>query len=219
MPYHHGNLRAALIDAALGLAAENGPDAVVLREAARLVGVSHNAAYRHFSDRDALLSAVGMRALAEFGALMARRIAEAAPGESDGPAALARFEASGRAYVEFAVTRPGLFRMVCGWSLDQAPQDAAAPTGLAPVGAEAVTVDGAPEGVDYHPYVQLSQRLDELVQVGLITPERRENAEIGAWSAVHGYATLLLDGPLRHASPAEREQGMSMVIRMVREGI
>ena len=215
MPYHHGNLREALIEAAVGLAEEKGPDAVVLREAARLVGVSHNAAYRHFADRDALLRAVGLRALGAFGALMEQRIADAAPGESGQAAALARFEACGRAYVEFAVRRPGLFRMVCSWSLDVPPDTDHPSAGLAPGGTEP---DEIVEGAR-HPYSQLSQRLDELCATAVITAERREGAEIGAWSAVHGYATLLLDGPLRHATAEEREYGMRMVVRMVQEGI
>jgi AcrR family transcriptional regulator len=196
VPYHHGNLREALIAAGVELAEAGGPDAVVLREAARTVGVSHNAAYRHFADREALLAAVGARALTAFGALMAERIAAAATGS--GPeAAGARLQASGRAYVEFAVTQPGLFRMVCAESLHE--------------------IDPDPDVT--HPYVQLTQRLDELVATGVIPPERRPNAEIGAWSAVHGFAMLVLDGPLRHATPAEREHGLAEVLRMVREGL
>jgi AcrR family transcriptional regulator len=195
MPYHHGNLREALIAAATQLAAEHGPDAVVLREAARRVGVSHNAAYRHFADRDALLRAVSARAMTEFGQLMADRIAAAATGDGAQPA-LARMEASGRAYVEFATTRPGLFRLACARSL---------------------SLD--PDAVANHPYAQLSERLDELVSAGLITPDRRENAEIAAWSAVHGFAMLVLDGPLSTVSPEERERGLAEVLRVVREGI
>jgi AcrR family transcriptional regulator len=196
MAYHHGNLREALIAAATQLAATHGPEAVVLREAARQVGVSHNAAYRHFADRDDLLQAVSARAMTEFGQLMADRIVAAATGLGKDEA-WARFEASGRAYVEFAITQPGLFRMACARSLG----------------------DLTPDSAVLHPYAQLSERLDELVAAEAITPARRKNAEIAAWSAVHGFATLALDGPLRDASPADRDRDLDEVIRVVREGI
>ena len=197
MPYHHGNLREALIDAAADLVAEQGSDAVVLREVSRRVGVSHNAAYRHFADRDELLDAVSGRAMSRFGELMARRIGEAAPGRRGKAAAEARLKASGRAYVEFATTNPGLFRLICRHALGELQPD---------------------NGVT-HGYTQLSQRLDELVEVKVITPKRRENAEIAAWSAVHGYAMLVLDGPLAHVSEAERVAGLEAVLRVVREGL
>jgi AcrR family transcriptional regulator len=196
VPYHHGNLREALIDAGVELAAEQGPDAVVLREVSRRVGVSHNAAYRHFADRDDLLHAVSARAMTRWGQFMANRIAAAA--EGDGPMqAAARLEACGRSYVDFAVTSPGLFRIACALSLG------------------AVEPDG---DVD-HPYVQLSQRLDELVTTQVLTTERRANAEIAAWSAVHGFSMLVLDGPLRDVSDADRDAGLDEVLRVVREGL
>ena len=66
--YHHGSLQHALLVAGMELAREGGPDAVVLREATRRVGVSPNAAYRHFADRDALLNAVSVAAQAELAA-------------------------------------------------------------------------------------------------------------------------------------------------------
>jgi AcrR family transcriptional regulator len=194
MPYHHGNLREALIDAGVEQAAADGPDAVVLREAARRVGVSHNAAYRHFADREALLQAVSARAMSAFGQLMADRVAAAAPGRRK---VAARFEACGRAYVEFATTQPGLFRTACTWSLGAVQPDR----------------DVA------HPYTQLSARLDEMVAVKLITPARRRNAEIAAWSAVHGFSLLVLDGPLGAVSAEERARGLDEVLRVVHGGI
>ena len=61
-PYHHGDLRNALVVAATELAARDGPDGVVLREAARRIGVSPSAAYRHFPSREGLLAVVGSQA-------------------------------------------------------------------------------------------------------------------------------------------------------------
>ncbi|MBX9748821.1 MAG: TetR family transcriptional regulator, partial [Roseococcus sp.] len=60
-PYHHGDLRAALLDAADALLDEGGDGAVSLREAARRAGVSPTAAYRHFADKEALLAALALR--------------------------------------------------------------------------------------------------------------------------------------------------------------
>ena len=114
--YHHGNLRAALLDAGVELAREGGPDAVVLREASRRAGVSHNAVYRHFSDRDALLRAVCGRCMGALARLMERRIGEVdAPGDTAQPgdaaqSTRARLWATGTAYLEFAQSEPGWFR-------------------------------------------------------------------------------------------------------------
>src|SRR3954453_5808530 len=73
-PYHHGNLRPVLVDTAVELARSTGPQGVVLREVARRAGVSHNAAYRHFEDRAALLSEVAHRAMSELEQAMRTRI-------------------------------------------------------------------------------------------------------------------------------------------------
>ncbi|MHB8533431.1 MAG: TetR/AcrR family transcriptional regulator, partial [Solirubrobacteraceae bacterium] len=108
--YHHGNLAEALVDAALELARAGGPDAIVVREASRRVGVSHNAAYRHFPDRESLLAAVAGRCMERLAALMQLLIGEIAPSDTSLAAARARLRATGRAYVEFAIAEPGLFR-------------------------------------------------------------------------------------------------------------
>jgi AcrR family transcriptional regulator len=98
--YHHGDLRHALVEAATELARSGGVDGVVLREAARRVGVSPSAAYRHFPSRDGLLAAVGAAARER----LARRMLAADAGD-----ARDHFRATGRAYIDFALEEPGLF--------------------------------------------------------------------------------------------------------------
>jgi AcrR family transcriptional regulator len=194
--YHHGNLRETLVEAGVELARAGGPDAVVLRAVSRQAGVSHNAAYRHFADHDELLAAVAARCMAELAHLMAERTRAVRVREPVGRAR-ARLEAIGRAYVEFAVGEPGWFRTAF----------AGHPAG-----------DGAvPPGDD--PYALLSQRLDELVEVGALAPERRPGAEVAAWSTVHGLSSLLLDGPLRTLSPEEREDATRTALGVVRRGL
>ncbi|MGD0641108.1 MAG: TetR/AcrR family transcriptional regulator [Roseiarcus sp.] len=97
--YHHGNLRPALIAAARALLDEGGPAAVGLREAARRVGVSPTATYRHFRDKDDLLAAVAAEGFREFAAALARAGRES-------------FSAMGAAYVDFALKQPGMFRLM-----------------------------------------------------------------------------------------------------------
>src|SRR5262249_22558271 len=76
-PYHHGQLRDSLVEAGLQLARAEGPAGVGLRAVSRLANVSHNAAYRHFADLDALLAAVGARCMRELALLMEARLAGA----------------------------------------------------------------------------------------------------------------------------------------------
>ena len=107
-PYHHGNLRPVLVETAVELARTTGPDGVVLREVARRAGVSHNAAYRHFEDRAALLSEVSDCAMADLEEAMQTRI-DAVTLADPTARALARLRETGRAYVAFALREPGLF--------------------------------------------------------------------------------------------------------------
>ena len=75
--YHHGNLRPALVEAAVALAQARGPEGVVLREVARQTGVSHNAAYRHFADREELLAEVADAAMRQLAGAMTSELAGA----------------------------------------------------------------------------------------------------------------------------------------------
>jgi AcrR family transcriptional regulator len=201
--YHHGNLRAALLDAGVQLAREGGPDAVVLREASRRAGVSHNAVYRHFADRDALLRAVCGRCMGALARLMERRMGEVDAGDDAAQATRARLRATGSAYLEFALSEPGWFRTAF-----------AVPPGLAYLDEG----DGVGEG-GLGPLELLGAQLDALVAAGLLVPERRPQAELVAWAGVHGLAMLLLDGPLRALTPAERDAAGARVLEAIERGL
>jgi AcrR family transcriptional regulator len=106
-PYHHGDLRRALIDAALQLAEEGGPEAVHVREAARRAGVSAGAPFRHFESRAALMTAVAEEAQRRFRAEIETALAEA---PADDP--LKCFRSFGLAYLRWAMKNPAHFEII-----------------------------------------------------------------------------------------------------------
>src|SRR5919205_3722163 len=108
-PRPRGTVRAALVEAGVELARAGGPDAVVLREVTRMVGVVPNAAYRHFADRDALLAAVRDAALSQLAQRMADGMRQVRARPQTPTGARLRLRAVGQAYLEFARTEPGLF--------------------------------------------------------------------------------------------------------------
>jgi AcrR family transcriptional regulator len=201
-PYHHGSLHSALVEASIALAREGGPDRVVLREAARAAGVSHSAAYRHFTDREALLAEVSRHARSELAAEMRRRVNRAKD-------PLERLQAVGTAYVEFALTQPGLFRTAfISHPAAAHPDDHDRTAGS----ATRSTADSA------EPLEILGEVLDQAQAAGLLDPNRRPGAEIAAWSAVHGLASLLLEGPLP-TSAADIEFSLGQVLSLIGRGL
>jgi AcrR family transcriptional regulator len=187
--YHHGALRSALVQASIALAREGGPDRVILREAARAAGVSHSAAYRHFADREALLAEVARFARNELAAEMRRQVNR----KKD---ARRRLRAVGTAYIDFALTEPGLFRTAFT--------------------SHPATSGGRGDDGATDPFDVLGQVLDEAQAAGLLDPHRRAGAEIAAWSAVHGLAGLLVDGPLPTSAAGikfSREQVLDLIER------
>ena len=183
--YHHGNLRQALLEHAVELARAGGPDAVMLRDVQRAAGVSNSAAYRHYADRQALLTAVQIHGMRMLGEAMTEALAALPPRGPRIERALARFRATGQAYVDFALAEPGLFR-----------------TAFAPGGVHHTDESVAPER---HPFQILSGCIDDLVAAGVLNPSRRDGLDEAAWAAVHGLAVLYLDGPLA-AADADRKQ-------------
>lgn len=201
--YRHGDLRRALIDAGVALARHGGPAAVVLREATRRAGVVPNAAYRHFANRDDLLAAVRMAALAELAATIEGEMA-AIDGAADAPTrARAQLRAVGLGYLAFANHQPGLFQtafFVPPTERDAPRHEMAGPGGLDPLQL-------------------LCAALDAMVAAGLLAPERRAGAEVLAWSSVHGFADLVVDGPLSGLDEAERHAFGERIVGMVERGL
>jgi len=209
--YHHGDLANALTQAGVGLAREGGPDAVVLREAARQVGVSPAAAYRHFTAHDDLLYSVKLQAQQTLAHAMHESLGDSPVSADPAAEAVRRMAAIGLGYLRFALDEPGLFRTAF---CHAEPSD---PGALGPPNHD------EPHSVEYLQRYQafqiLSDTLDTLVELGVLPPERRPNAEIPAWSVVHGLAMLLLDGPLGIDGVEEREAVMRLTVDTVINGL
>lgn len=203
-PYHHGHLRPALVEAGLELARAQGPAGVVLREVARKVGVSHNAAYRHFADRDELLAEIAARGMRELSEAMQARSAAVSADLDEVSRARRTLQEVGRAYVEFALAEPGLFATAfSGWAGREREPD--------PRPVEETGLEG--------PFELLMAALDDLVRVGYLDPALRPGAEVSCWAAVHGFALLHLEGPLRGRDPAEREAALAITLDTIDRGL
>lgn len=168
--YHHGDLRRALIEASVELAIEHGPDGVSMREAARRAGVSTSAPYRHFSDRDTLMSAV---AAAGYQRLLASMEADASQA---GPSPLEQLRAFGMRYVTFAVEHPNLFRVMqtAKWCDPNA----------SPEMAEAHHANARIVGATS----------DRAVAEGELAPQAHAMHHVAAHALVYGLARMYVDG-------------------------
>ncbi|MFO0625818.1 MAG: TetR/AcrR family transcriptional regulator [Polyangiales bacterium] len=169
--YHHGDLRRALMDAALDTVAEGGVPALSLREAARRAGVSNAAPYHHFEGVQALVGALCEEGFAGLDASM-----RAASEGIDDPGA--RMVALGRAYVRFAVAHPAHYRLM----FSVAPKDPM----LSATDLEALPAFGL-----------MLRQIWAMQAAGLAPRGDAAPLALMAWSSVHGLASLLLDGPLR----------------------
>ncbi len=174
--YHHGDLRQALIDAAIAIVAEEQNWNFSLREVARRAGVSHNAPYNHFAEKRDLLDAVAAVGFDTLRDAMASALADSADA-SEAMLAIAR------AYVAVAAGNPALYRLMFGPEL-------AGPDGVRPelaeisgTGAKAVLRDVVVRGAD-----------DGLFAASIDDEQSIAVAVLSAWSAVHGLSMLVVDG-------------------------
>lgn len=174
--YHHGDLRGALVRAGMELLVDRDLEGLSLREVARAVGVSPPSVYRHFPDKQALMTALAREGLA----LLSDAQHEAVAGLTERGAI---FAAAGRAYVRFALANPALFRLIFASSVF-----AAEPFEGVVSAAPRFLRDGAPA---------VAASFFEAVG----GPARQQDPDmlvrqVRAYAMVHGLATLMLDGQL-----------------------
>ena len=200
--FRHGDLRNALVTAALEMARAGGPNAVILREATRQAGVSPNAAYRHFAGQAELLDAVRSACLSRVAAAIEDEMKKCRP--SRDPQAFARksLRAVGMGYLGFAMREPGMFRTAFS---------------VAPAVDEQNLANTASMGLN--PFQLLSLALDRMQKSGLLGKRDRKDAEYLAWSTVHGLALLALEGPL-HKVPQKMVLALGeRLVVMVERGL
>ena len=193
--YHHGNLRQALVDAALTLITRNGPTGFTLSEAAKAADVTPAAVYRHFAGRDDLLAEVARQGYDIFAALMEFAYAGGAP------SALAAFEATGRAYLAFARKYPGHYMAMfeSGLSLNAHPDLA-----LVAQKARAVLETAA-------------EKLSQHMSAGRRPPPSMFSAHI--WAMSHGVVELYMRGAPGAKSPYTPEDLLEAGIGIYLRGL
>jgi AcrR family transcriptional regulator len=165
--YHHGELRRTLLDVSVEVIERHGVDALNLRELAARAGVSSGAPYHHFAHREALLAAIAEEG---FGYLEAAMIRE----RDAAPDATSRLAALGRAYVKFATTHRGYFRVMFRGDLHSAELVQARPRA----------------------FQLLCDTIEDCQRSGVAPAGDLQPLVLTAWSAVHGLATLWIDDAL-----------------------
>jgi AcrR family transcriptional regulator len=184
--YHHGNLRAALVEAGLALLEKGDTADFSLRELARQLGVSPNATYRHFAGKEALMAAMAAEGFRRFTLALV---------EGAGPGAdpVNRFVGAGHGYVRFACRNPALFRLMFGrFAISHQGNEEL---------HEAATMA----------YRALQAGVASTRGVSIDDPGVTI-AALHAWSIVHGLSHLILDGQIKETGP-ELEALIDAVIR------
>lgn len=185
--YHHGDLATGLLDAVEKITAQFGLEAVSLRACAKALGVSPAAAFRHYSDKRALLTAFATRAiLAMAAAMQAGR--EAAQKDQDN-----EFRAVGLAYIRFALTNPAMFQVM--WRRE-------------------LLDETEPAFVAAHKELRSYLASGFHGTIADDDPDTISPQELLAWSGVHGLASLMIDGPL--ASQGDTQDKLSAAEDMLR---
>src|SRR5437773_12240902 len=197
-PYHHGDLRRVLIDAALQLVGEGGAEAVSVREAACRAGVSPGAPFRHVPSRDALMQAVAEEAQRRFRAEIEAALATAAPGDP-----LGRFRCLGLAYLRWAMRNPTHFEIISSRRFFDHDK------------AAAISRDNAE-------LIELTERtLAEAFAAGQLRTGDLQQVQIAGRALVYGFARMNIDGhfPRWGVAGSEAEQTAEAILDLFIEGI
>jgi AcrR family transcriptional regulator len=175
LPYHHGNLKDALMQGAMAVMASKGVSEFSLSEIARNVGVTPAAAYKHFADKEALRDELAQHGFA----LLRARFEAAAPHAGrakDASHAVRRFERIGQAYVQFGLEEPALFQLIFGQ------------------GASGFRKKQTAGGTQTPTFAYLALAMEDLHAFGAIAQAPTPQDQWFAWSAIHGATELLIAG-------------------------
>ena len=181
-PYHHGDLRRALIDAALRLAEQGGVEGISVREAARLAGVSPGAPFRHFETRDALMTAVAEEAQRRFRVEIDTVLAEAPASDP-----LSRFRSFGLAYLRWAMRNPAHFEIISTGRYFNHD------------GAAALSRDNA------ELIAMIERLLEDALAQGQLRPSDLKTLKVAGRALVYGFARMNLDGHLPRWGVADED--------------
>lgn len=178
--YHHGDLRNTLIQLGTEMLIESGEAALSLRKLAQRAGVSHNAPYQHFPDKEALIAAIAEDGFRLLGEALAAAVADSAATDPQG-----RLIALGRGYVRFALAHPSHMQVMFG------PLPASRYPSLAERSLATLDI--------------LTRAVREAQAVGHLRPDDSGDAALGVWMLLHGLSAVLIAGKIPDTLRRDRD--------------